>query len=55
MHAEATHVIVAMPGASGERRASAIALAKEAGLLVLTVPSQHELKAEGELTAGRST
>ncbi len=48
VHAEATHVIVAMPGASAERRASAIALAKEAGLLVLTVPSQHELQGDGE-------
>ena len=53
IHAEATHVIVAMPGASVAQRTQAIALAKQAGLLVLTVPSQHELQAEGEAGAGR--
>jgi FlaA1/EpsC-like NDP-sugar epimerase len=42
----ATHVIVAMPGASAEQRARAMALAKETGLLVLTVPSQNELQQE---------
>ena len=47
IHAEATHVIVAMPGASAEQRALATALAREAGLLVLTVPSQTELREEG--------
>ena len=41
----ATHVIVAMPGASTEERARAVELAKHAGLLVLTVPSQDELQA----------
>lgn len=44
--AGATHVIVAMPGASAERRAAAIELAQRCGLLVLTVPSQTELQAE---------
>jgi lipopolysaccharide/colanic/teichoic acid biosynthesis glycosyltransferase len=42
----ATHVIVAMPGATAEQRAKAIALAKESSLLVLTVPSQSELQQE---------
>ena len=42
----ATHVIVAMPGASAVQRERAIKLAKQTGLLVLTVPSQHELQAE---------
>ena len=42
----ATHVIVAMPGATAEQREKAIALAKETGLPVLTVPSQGELQAE---------
>jgi len=45
IHAEATHVIVAMPGATADQRAQAIALAKQVGLLVLTVPSQSELQA----------
>ena len=44
--AGATHVIVAMPGASAEQRAHAIDLARHAGLLVLTVPSQSELRSE---------
>ena len=52
IHAEATHVIVAMPGATAEQRAQAVAVAREAGLLVLSVPSQDELWAEGEPTAG---
>jgi hypothetical protein len=42
----ATHVIVAMPGASVVQRELAVALAKQTGLLVLTVPSQRELRAE---------
>ena len=46
IHAEATHVVVAMPGASAGQRALAITLAKRSGLLVLTVPSQQELQAE---------
>jgi lipopolysaccharide/colanic/teichoic acid biosynthesis glycosyltransferase len=41
----ATHVIVAMPGATNEERLRALELAKHAGLLVLTVPSQDELQA----------
>ena len=44
--ADATHVIVAMPGASPEQRAQAISLARHVGLLVLTVPSQSELQSE---------
>jgi lipopolysaccharide/colanic/teichoic acid biosynthesis glycosyltransferase len=52
IRAEATHVIVAMPGAPAEQRARAIALAKEAGLLVLTVPSQSELQGAAEPAAG---
>lgn len=44
--AGATHVIVAMPDASAEQRERALALAKETGLLVLTVPSESELRAE---------
>ena len=46
IHNEATHVIVAMPGASADQRAQAITMAKLAGLQVLTVPSQTELQAE---------
>src|SRR6185295_17019214 len=42
----ATHVIVAMPGASAEERASALARAKGTGLTVFTVPSQSELQGE---------
>ena len=42
----ATHVIVAMPGASPEQRAQAISLARHVGLLVLTVPSQSELQGD---------
>jgi lipopolysaccharide/colanic/teichoic acid biosynthesis glycosyltransferase len=53
IRAEATHVIVAMPGASAEQRTQAVALARQAGLSVLTVPSQNELQVEGELEAGR--
>src|SRR6185295_16061921 len=36
----ATHVIVAMPGATDEQRAAALVKAKATGLPVLTVPSQ---------------
>lgn len=54
VHAEATHVIVAMPGATPEQRAQAIAMAKEVGLLVLTVPSQMELQAD-EAASGDAT
>ncbi len=48
LHAEATHVIVAMPGAPAEQRARAVALAREVGLPALTVPSQAELQADDE-------
>ena len=40
----ATHVIVAMPGASAAQREQAVALARRSGLAVLTVPSQTELQ-----------
>ena len=46
IHAEATHAVLAMPGASADYRAQAVALARQLGLHVLTVPSQHELLAE---------
>ena len=46
MTAGATHVIVAMPGATAEQRERAILLARQTGLLVLTVPSQSELQSE---------
>ena len=42
----ATHVIVAMPGATAAQREQAIALARRSGLAVLTVPSQGELQAQ---------
>ena len=42
----ATHVIVAMPGASPAQREEAIRLARRTGLDVLTVPSQNELQAQ---------
>ncbi|MEO6361696.1 MAG: hypothetical protein ABIO71_00550 [Caldimonas sp.] len=45
MLAGATHVVVAMPGASEERRALAVELARQSGLPVLTVPSRNELPA----------
>ena len=35
-----------MPGATPGQRAQALSLAKQTGLQVLTVPSQHELQAE---------
>ena len=50
----ATHVIVAMPGASPAQRDRAIGLAKQTGLLVLTVPSQHELQAESSFAGAAS-
>ena len=46
IHAEATHVVVAMPGATAAQRAHAVAMARALGLLVLTVPSQAELQTE---------
>jgi FlaA1/EpsC-like NDP-sugar epimerase len=47
VYADATHVIVAMPDASEEQRRTALALAQQTGLPVLTVPNQSELRAEG--------
>jgi FlaA1/EpsC-like NDP-sugar epimerase len=44
--AGATHVIVAMPGASAEARERAIMLARQTGLTVLSVPSRMALKSE---------
>lgn len=41
--AGATHVIVAMPGASAERRERAVELARQTGLAVMSVPSRLEL------------
>ena len=46
IHAETTHVVVAMPGATAAQRAQALSRAKQTGLQVLTVPSQFELQAE---------
>ena len=43
---EATHVIVAMPAVDAAHRSQIMALARQVGLQVLTVPSQHELQAE---------
>ena len=44
----ATHVIVAMPGATAEQREQAIRQARRTGLDVLTVPSQSELQMQPE-------
>ena len=44
IHADATHVVVAMPGATPMQRAEAVNLARALGLQVLTVPSQAELQ-----------
>ena len=44
MRSEATHVIVAMPGATAPQRRRAIELAAATGLPVLTVPSFSELR-----------
>jgi lipopolysaccharide/colanic/teichoic acid biosynthesis glycosyltransferase len=44
--AGATHIIVAMPGVSPERRDQAIELARQSRLPVLTVPSKSELHAQ---------
>ncbi|TXC65455.1 hypothetical protein FSC37_03170 [Piscinibacter aquaticus] len=41
--AGATHIIVAMPGASAERREQVIELARQTGLTVMSVPSRLEL------------
>ncbi len=47
IRAGATHVIVAMPGASAGARRAALAVAASAGLPVLTVPSLRELREGG--------
>ncbi|MGZ5132287.1 MAG: hypothetical protein ACXWJ1_13305, partial [Caldimonas sp.] len=44
--AGATHVIIALPGATAERRAQALELARQTRLPVLTVPSRSELHAQ---------
>ncbi|MGZ5252369.1 MAG: sugar transferase [Caldimonas sp.] len=44
--AGATHVIIALPGATAERRAQALELAGQTRLPVLTVPSRSELHAQ---------
>ncbi len=44
--AGATHVIVAMPGATVAHREQALALARHTGLAVMSVPSRRELQAE---------
>ena len=46
IHAEATHVILAMPDAPAAQKASIMALARDLGLRVLTVPGESELQAE---------
>ena len=49
--AGATHVIVAMPGATQEQRDRALELARHSGLQVMNVPSRMELQSEGGLAA----
>ena len=44
IRAGATHVIVAMPGATLEQRERALKLARHSGLQVMNVPSQQELQ-----------
>lgn len=51
--AGATHVIVAMPGASVEERERVITLARQTGLPVMSVPSRMELQAEGDALPAR--
>ena len=51
IRSSATHVILAMPGATPEQRDKALVLARETGLQVLTVPSQAELQGEAEGTS----
>jgi len=46
--AGATHVIVAMPGASAEARERAITLARQTSLTVMSVPDRPELKSHPE-------
>ena len=49
--AGATHVIVAMPGASPVLREQALALARHTGLAVMSVPSRRELQTEDGATS----
>jgi hypothetical protein len=49
--AGATHVIVAMPGASAQARERAITLARQTGLRVMSVPSRMELQRESPTAA----
>ena len=51
----ATHVIVAMPGATPAQREHAVQLARRTGLDVLTVPSQSELQADADNAAARAS
>lgn len=51
--AGATHVIVAMPGASAERRERAITLARQTSLAVMSVPSRMELQADDDVQPAR--
>jgi lipopolysaccharide/colanic/teichoic acid biosynthesis glycosyltransferase len=45
--AGATHVIVALPGATAEQQARVLGLARQTGLTVLTVPPRGSLQADG--------
>jgi len=49
--AGATHVIVAMPGATPDQRERVIELARQTGLPVMSVPSRMELESEVAETA----
>jgi len=49
--AGATHVVIAMPTASAERREQVLSLARHTGLVVMSVPSGLELAHEGEQAA----
>ena len=51
----ATHVIVAMPGATPAQREQAVQLARRTGLDVLTVPSQSELQSDPDSAAARAS
>ena len=51
----ATHVIVAMPGATPAQREQAVQLARRTGLDVLTVPSQSELQSDPDRAAARAS
>ena len=49
----ATHIVLAMPGATATQRRRAIDLAADTGLPVSTVPSAHELLAGGQVSRVR--